>query len=393
MFAMLYLFGGMPSCPFNIMHVCLRASAQNADGNRWILDCAGPVFCDNIGLGLTSLKHTGFVSLIDPNSKDFLMRSPELLLRLPIRFDVAVLMAEVSALPRDAWVPHPDNIPGNEAVRLITPEGGSAEGVSGNMAATPHLRACPYMMHVLATIGGTWGRARLMKLASGTVVPPHVDTNFYWRRHVRLHVPIITTPEVLFTCNSNTVHMAAGECWMFDTFSMHHVTNTGLAARVHLVMDTVGSSGLWDLINESRTNDVEPMNIEPAESTLDQLSFERETRPGVMSPWELRYHITFAAEHAEPHAKLDAVLARLDRFAASWTGCYAQFGDDPAGTPYFQSAIADLETDLLALDGATIVLSNTLRLYRQLAEMLHAVATSLSVAPPLHQSQAMNFAH
>jgi Aspartyl/Asparaginyl beta-hydroxylase len=320
------------------------------------------------------------------------MRSPELLLRLPMRFDVAALTAELAALPLEAWVPHPDKIPGNEAVRLITPDGGATEGVSGNMAATPYLRASPYMAQVLAAIGGTWGRARLMKLAPGTIVPPHVDTNFYWRRHVRLHVPIITTPEVLFTCNDQTVHMAAGECWMFDTFSMHHVINNGPAPRVHLVMDTVGGDGLWDLVRKSKTKDVKPIDIEPGEASFDELSFERDPRPGVMSPWELRYHVAFAIEHAVPHSKLATVIARLDRFVASWTGGYARFGDDPAGTQHFQSVIADLEADLLALGGETIALTNKLPLYRQLAELLHAAIASLSVAPPLHRPQAVRVA-
>lgn len=47
------------------------------------------------------------------------------LMRLPIRFDTAALQAEVAALPRSAWVPHPDKFPGNDAVRLISIRGGT----------------------------------------------------------------------------------------------------------------------------------------------------------------------------------------------------------------------------------------------------------------------------
>ena len=40
--------------------------------------------------------------------------------RLPVRFDVERLRAEVEALPADAWSRHPSEYEGNTAARLIT---------------------------------------------------------------------------------------------------------------------------------------------------------------------------------------------------------------------------------------------------------------------------------
>ena len=53
---------------------------------------------------------------------------------------------------------------------------------------------------------------------------------------------------MLFTCGDETVHMAAGECWVFDSFLRHDVQNKGDAQRIHLVLDTVGGGILPELM-------------------------------------------------------------------------------------------------------------------------------------------------
>ena len=78
-----------------------------------------------------------------------------------------------------------------------------------------------------------------MGLGPGAEVPEHVDSHYHWRTHLRIHVPIITSPKVEFTCGGETVHMAQGECWLFDSFRWHEVHNRGTERRVHLVLDTV----------------------------------------------------------------------------------------------------------------------------------------------------------
>ena len=67
----------------------------------------------------------------------------------------------------------------------------------------------------------------------------HVDLHYHWRTHIRIHIPVITDPKVLFTCGDETVHMAPGECWIFDSFRFHRVENGWTERRVHLVLDTV----------------------------------------------------------------------------------------------------------------------------------------------------------
>lgn len=313
------------------------------------------------------------------------MRLTEPLLRLPIAFDVDALAAEVRALPAAAWVPHPNALPGNAAVRLVTTNGQESDNTAAPMAPTAHLRACPYITGVMAAIGAVWGRSRLMRLAPGAVVPPHIDTNFYWRTHVRLHVPIITTPDVLFTAADRTVHMAAGECWVFDTFSTHRVRNGGASTRVHLVLDTVGGEGLWDLIEAARaaTQGAAPVTrkiVAPAGSSLDKLSFERTDSTALMSPWELRYHVDFLVSGALPGDGLPAVARRLDRLIAGWAAAWARYAASNEGAPTYRALLAAFEADVPRLGGEKLVFRNGMTVYRQIEELVFALNVAL---PPV----------
>ncbi len=295
--------------------------------------------------------------------------------KLPIRFDAEALAKQLQALPESAWTPHPTGFVGNEAVRLISPGGEATDAIEGPMAPTPHLHACPYVMEVMAAIGGVWGRSRFMGLAAGSEVPQHIDSNYYWRTHLRIHVPVITTPEVVFTCGTESVHMAAGECWAFDSFRLHDVQNKGTQRRVHLVMDTVPTAGLWDLMEHSLDNSAQQGRlVQPGATDTRQLAFEQVNRPKVMSPWELRAHIAFLLNHSLPDPTLDEVKKRLDRFASAWQGAWARFGDSDAGLNTFRQLVDFVRQDLNRIRGK-ILLDNTQTLYFFLDRMIftHAV--------------------
>ncbi|MCB9744126.1 MAG: sulfotransferase [Alphaproteobacteria bacterium] len=173
------------------------------------------------------------------------MKLPRPFVRLPLRLPVQALQAELAALPAEAWRPHPQGFAGNDAVPLISHGGDPADDRPfGEMAETPWLRACPAMRATLSALGSPVGRTRLMRLAPGAEVQEHVDTHPYWWDHLRVHVPLRTSPEVLFYCGYASAHMAEGEAWVFDTWRPHRVVNGGDTWRVHLVCDTIGSSGL-----------------------------------------------------------------------------------------------------------------------------------------------------
>ncbi|HYG47287.1 MAG TPA: sulfotransferase [Allosphingosinicella sp.] len=305
---------------------------------------------------------------------DWKMRLNRPLLKLPIGFCAETLAAEIRALPESAWLPHPNRIPGNDAVPLVTPGGRITDRFEGPMAPTEHLLKCPSITQAMAEIGGVWGRSRLMGLGPGAQVPAHVDINYYWRTHLRIHIPIITNPGVLFTCGEETVHMAPGEAWVFDSFRMHNVQNRGTEKRIHLVLDTVPGEELWSLIDEAQGTgapSTRPVKrSEPAERPIDRLFFEQLNTPGVMSPWELRCHIAFIRELVVPHGQVEPVFKRLDRFAQGWASVWARFGDSGDGTTEYQRLIAEVKRDLQPLGAAELVLSNEVPVNVALQEMI-----------------------
>ncbi len=306
--------------------------------------------------------------------------------RLPVQFDGDALVAEVKALPQSAWVPHPDGFPGNNAVRLISPKGEETDASAGQMMPTANLEACPYIQEIMGWIGSVWGRSRLMGLAAGAQVPPHIDSHYYWRTHIRIHVPIITNPGVLFSCGEETVHMAPGECWVFDSFLPHNVQNTGDAHRTHLVVDTVGGGRLYDLIEAGRQRpDMAPVRIGPGDGGNQPLRLEQYNSPDVMSPWEVRNHLAFLWEEVQPHPALAQVRAKLDRFVHEWGAVWAAHGPAPEAVPTYRQLLQLLWHDLSRVDGMGIVLKNGVQLY----QMVHRLIVQQAVAIPDPREQRL----
>jgi len=266
--------------------------------------------------------------------------------QLPIRFDAARLVGEVAMLGDSAWREHPQKYPGNFALPLISVDGDpGSDAIAGPMRPTEYLQRCPYLHDVLARLGAVWGRTRLMKLTAGAEVTPHADINYYWRDRVRVHVPILTHPEVRFACGEAEVNMAAGECWIFDTWRPHRVINPVAQDRIHLVADTVGSGVFWELAERGRTPGRGAFNGWHAEEfngdgeATANLVFESINVPQVMTPWELRNHVQFILDHVEPHPQLAVVQRQAARFVVGWQALWARYGEDREGWPAYREAL------------------------------------------------------
>ena len=129
------------------------------------------------------------------------MQLPTEFIQLPLRFDAARLAAEISAMGEDVWRPHPQGFAGNDAMPLVAAGGDpNDDATAGAMAPTPALRACPYLRQVLASLGSTIGRTRLMRIVGDGEVQAHADISYYWWERVRVHVPVITSPQARFQC-------------------------------------------------------------------------------------------------------------------------------------------------------------------------------------------------
>ncbi len=303
-------------------------------------------------------------------------------LQLPVKYDAERLAAEIAAIGEDAWRPHPEKFAGNDFLPLISSGGDPAnEAFSGRMLPTPYLERCPYLIDVLASLGASLGRTRLMRLSGGAEVIPHVDINYYWRDRMRVHVPVITQPTVSFHCAGQQVHMAAGECWIFDTWSRHRVINDAERSRVHLVVDTVGGEGFWSLAMGARVAGDAPhpewraSPFEPRGSKLSELDLESQNLPVVMTPWEISNHVDFLLSEAQPGAPNFGQAAQAAaRFKHAWRSLWATYGEDRAGWPRYRQALNQFSVQLRASGAQQIKLSNGIDLFAPMMSLVIARA-------------------
>jgi len=302
--------------------------------------------------------------------------------QLPLQFDAGKLADEVKALGPAAWREHPQKYPGNFALPLISADGDpDSDAIAGRMRPTEHLQRCLYLRQVLERLGAVWGRTRLMKLTPGAEVTPHADINYYWRDRVRVHVPIRTHPAVRFICGNTEVNMAAGECWIFDTWRPHRVVNPTAQDRIHLVADTVGGEAFWDIVEHGRTPDRNFISgwrseVFPGGVRADTgagLIFESTNVPQVMTPWELRSHLQFILDHVEPHPKLAVVQRQAARFIRAWQAMWARYGESREGWPFYRELL-DAFAGQVDTQASPLLLVNGMRFVGTLRSMVLGVA-------------------
>ncbi len=305
-------------------------------------------------------------------------------IQLPVQFDAELLALEIASLTESDWMPHPAGYEGNDFLPLISAYGDPHnEAFEGPMRATPFLSLNrPYLGEVLGSLGAVLGRTRLMRLSGHAEVSEHADVNYYWRDRMRVHIPIVTQPTVSFHCGETAVHMAAGECWVFDTWSLHRVINDQTHARIHLVADTVGGEGLLRLLSTGRAprmpsppgwsaRKIGPTGAKPT------LEFETVNVPKVMSPWELREHISFLLAEAQPNQPITADVARIaSPFLHKWRALWSAYGEAEAGWPRYRALVSQFVSDLKAVRADDLLLVNEVDFFETFSSMVLSVALS-----------------
>jgi hypothetical protein len=303
-------------------------------------------------------------------------------IQLPLLFDAGLLAQEIAALGESVWKPHPQGFAGNSMLPLLAVNGEpDNEAFSGHMRPTPHLQRCRYLQQLLASLGATVGRTRLMRLAGQAEVTRHADQGYYWTERVRVHVPIVTQPTVQFDCDGQTINMAAGECWIFDTWRQHRVLNDAVQSRIHLVCDTVGGGAFWDLVAQGRAHDAPregwiSKRIAPDPMASIDFACEAVNVPAVMNPWELSQHLSFLIAEALPHAQLPALNQRVDRLIQQWKGLWAQYGDAAEGRVKFRAAF-----DAFAAGVRPLAQGVTLRNEMPWMQVMMVMISRVAVAP------------
>jgi len=175
-------------------------------------------------------------------------------LRLPMNFDLAALQADLQSLHRHEWVAHYNSGTSGEDWRCQALR--SAEGRIDHILAfsdnkflnTPLLARCAYFQQVLDSFECDTLSVRLMILHAGASIAEHTDDRTGFEDGVaRLHIPIVTHPDVLFWLDDEPIHFSAGGTWYMNGNCRHRVENRSTVDRIHLVIDCIPNTWLTDL--------------------------------------------------------------------------------------------------------------------------------------------------
>lgn len=93
----------------------------------------------------------------------------------------------------------------------------------------PHFPSCDVM------------RVQLAELPPGEVIAPHRDLGILAAIH-RLHVPLVTHPEVTFIIENKRFHLDVGKLYDLNNAVLHAVENKSNVMRIHLMVDMIPHS-------------------------------------------------------------------------------------------------------------------------------------------------------
>lgn len=266
------------------------------------------------------------------------MRLSTPFVKLPLNFSHAKLAEEISRFGEDEWRAHPQRFEGNTSLILVSTNGEENDDFAGPMKPAPRLQQAPYIRQVMASFDTVIGRSRLMRLTPGASVAHHTDMHYFWRNHLRIHIPILTEPEVAFYCDGEEVHMAPGESWTFDNWRGHSVENRSDRTRIHLVIDTVGSAAFWRMVDG---RDSTPRTIEFDATEDPELRFENYQGLPVLPVSELRAELLGLVEDiadrgGDDRARKERLLSQSRDFVRDWQSLWVALGPTVDGFPEFK---------------------------------------------------------
>lgn len=146
---------------------------------------------------------------------------------------------------------------------------------SASSGASPVLDRAPYLREVLSELQLRFRLARLLLLAPGGVIREHQDS-FLSKRIVRLHLPIVTHPDVELYLAGTRCVWRAGELWYGDFSLPHHGVNRSGLARVHLVLDVTSDQNLLRLFPSGQVPErLAALGDDSLKNELDQRLLER----------------------------------------------------------------------------------------------------------------------
>lgn len=178
-------------------------------------------------------------------------------IRLPRSYDAERLVADLRVLRDVASAPQPGPYHKGEWTGIALHSLGGKDSVFPSAPGLEHyqetdnLRRTPYFKQVLDDLQCPKEVVRILFLPPGGHIKDHFDfhTSFQFGL-LRLHIPIITHPDVAFIIDGERVTWAPGELWYGDFSKVHSVKNDSPIVRTHMVIDVQINDFLLSLFPE-----------------------------------------------------------------------------------------------------------------------------------------------
>jgi hypothetical protein len=168
--------------------------------------------------------------------------------RLPVQLDLALLREALAGIRAAQWREHfnRDYFHGEWSGVVLISAADAHELAPGRQAPVqrPAWHAEPRWQQALQALPVQLVSARLLRLGPGSRILEHCDHDLQGEQaDLRLHIPLLSPPEVDFMLDGQRMPMAAGECWFLDLARPHSVINRDSCERIHLVLDC--RPGVW----------------------------------------------------------------------------------------------------------------------------------------------------
>ncbi len=188
--------------------------------------------------------------------------------------------------------------------------------------------------------------------------------------------------------------MAEGEAWTFDNWRQHAVYNRSSVDRIHLVIDTVGTSQFWEMVKagwDPDTSDngwhdsIEYQPFQPG-ATAPSLNFERFNALPVRPPDEISNMLDELLDDLDDFRQSSPSLFQkaadeIDRFKQDWRSYWVLYWDARDAIPHYELLARRLKARLQPLlEGATFD-SNEANAYEVAAGWIASMTDTTSRAP------------
>jgi Aspartyl/Asparaginyl beta-hydroxylase len=170
--------------------------------------------------------------------------------RLRVPIDVARLREELDALPPGAWRGTAGRVGVHSPADAIFLRGFAPAEGEKPIEDREALDALPYIRSVIEmALPAPRLRCLLAKLPAGAGIAPHIDRAPYFAKSIRIHIPIVSNPQVAMMAGGLCYRMIPGEVWALNNSGPHAVWNAHASdARTHLICDYLPNEWLLEVL-------------------------------------------------------------------------------------------------------------------------------------------------